>query len=51
MDAGAEGSRGAECLHGHLRRYEDVYANQGEEFAILSYRYIRRSNSFPFFFF
>ena len=28
MDAGAEGSSGAEWLHGHLRRYGDVYANQ-----------------------
>ena len=25
MDAGAEGSSGAEWLHGHLRRYGDVY--------------------------
>ena len=25
MDAEAEGSRGAEWLHGHLRRYGDVY--------------------------
>ena len=34
MDAGAEGSSGAEWLHGHLRRYGDVYVNQGEELAI-----------------
>ena len=27
-DAGAEGSSGAEWLHGHLRRYGDVYVNQ-----------------------
>ena len=38
VDAGAEGSSGAEWLHGHLRRrrygYGDVYVNQGEELAI-----------------
>ena len=34
MVAGAEGSRGAEWLHGHHRRYEDVYVNQGEEYAL-----------------
>jgi len=34
MDAGAEGSSGAEWLHGYLRRYGDVYVNQGEELAI-----------------
>ena len=36
MVAGAEGSRGAEWLHGHHRlyRYGDVYVNQGEEYAI-----------------
>jgi hypothetical protein len=28
MDAGAEGSSGAEWLHGHLRRYGDVYVIQ-----------------------
>ena len=32
MVAGAEGSNGngAEWLHGHHRRYGDVYVNQGE---------------------
>jgi hypothetical protein len=25
MDAGAEGSSGAEWLHGHLHRYGDVF--------------------------
>jgi hypothetical protein len=37
MDAGAEGSRGAAWLHGHLRRYMygGVYVIQGEEFARL----------------
>ena len=34
MDAGADGSSGAEWLHGYLRRYGDVYVNQGEELAI-----------------
>ena len=34
MVAGAEGSSGAECLHGHHRRYGDVYVNQGEEYAL-----------------
>ena len=34
MVAGAEGSRGAEWLHGHHRRYGDVYVNQGEEYAL-----------------
>jgi len=33
MDAGAEGSRGAEWLHGHLRQYGGVYVIQGEKFA------------------
>ena len=28
LRAGAEGSSGAERLHGHLRRYGDVYVNQ-----------------------
>jgi hypothetical protein len=28
MDAGADGSSGAEWLHRHLRRYGDVYVNQ-----------------------
>jgi hypothetical protein len=28
MDAGAEGSSGAEWLYGHLRRFGDVYVNQ-----------------------
>ena len=28
MDAGAEGSSGAEWLHGHLRRYGDVHVNR-----------------------
>ena len=32
--AGAEGSSGAEWLHGHHRRYGDVYVNQGEEYAL-----------------
>ena len=32
MVAGAEGSSGAEWLHGHHRRYGDVYVNQGEEY-------------------
>ena len=31
MVAGAEGSRGAEWLHGHHRLCGDVYVNQGEE--------------------
>ena len=34
MVAGAEGSSGAEWLHGHHRRYGDVYVNQGEEYAL-----------------
>ena len=36
MDAGAEGSSGAEWLHGHLRRYGDVYVceSNGEGLAI-----------------
>ena len=36
MVAGAEGSTssGAEWLHGHHRRYGDVYVNQGEEYAL-----------------
>ena len=34
MVAGAEGSRGAEWLHGHPCRYGDVYVNQGEEYAL-----------------
>ena len=34
MDAGAEGSSGAEWLHGHLRRYGDVYGINSEELAI-----------------
>ena len=29
-----EYSRGAEWLHGHHRRYGDVYVNQGEEYAL-----------------
>ena len=33
MVAGAEGSSGAEWLIGHLRRYGDVCANQGEQLA------------------
>ena len=50
MDAGAEGSRGAEWLHGHLRRYGDVYytymyVNQGEDWAA---RNARISFSTPF---
>ena len=32
MVAGAEGSSGAEWLHGHHHRYGDV--NQGEEYAL-----------------
>ena len=34
MVAGAEGSSGAEWLHGHHRRYGDVYVNQGEEYPV-----------------
>ena len=34
MVAGAEGSGGAEWLHGHHRRDGDVYVNQGEEYAL-----------------
>jgi len=34
MVAGAEGSRGAEWLHGHHRLYGGVYVHQGEEYAI-----------------
>ena len=34
MVVGAEGSRGAEWLHGHHRLYGDVYVNQGEEYAL-----------------
>jgi len=34
MVAGAEGSSGAEWLHGHHRRDGDVYVNQGEEYAL-----------------
>ena len=34
MVAGAEGSSGAGWLHGHHRRYGDVYVNQGEEYAL-----------------
>ena len=32
MVAGAEGSSGTEWLHGHHRRYGDVYVNLGEEY-------------------
>ena len=43
MVAGAEGSRGAEWLHGHHRlyRYGDVYVNQGEEYRY-GYLYMSR---------
>ena len=46
MVAGAEGSRGAEWLHGHHRRYGDVYVNQGEEYAL---SYCRSKLPFHFF--
>ena len=42
MVAGAEGSRGAEWLHGHHRRYGDVYVNQGEEYILYMYMYALR---------
>ena len=48
MVAGAEGSSGAEWLHGHHRRYEDVYVNQGEEYAL---RLIGVRSKLPFHFF
>jgi len=48
-DAGAEGSSGAEWLHGHLRRYGDVYVNQW--WGACNKAIWVRSNSFPFFWF
>ena len=34
MVAGTEGSSETGWLHGHHRRYGDVYVNQGEEYAL-----------------
>ena len=49
MVAGAEGSSGAEWLHGHHRRYGDVYVNQGEEYAIRLFE-LKAKSKLPFHF-
>ena len=51
MVAGAEGSSRAEWLHGHHRRYGDVYVDQGEEYALRLLELHTCRSKLPFHFF